>query len=328
MDSPELRSTLAQVNFWVPQFYGAQIPQRSNQIIPISSPAEIARLVNKARELDRNFYAGLAAYSCALLYSSSGSLISLRGDMDPTVIASDANLDLIDQRPFEAAATTGSEWRYAYRVRSDGVTDGLAMRAGDVLIVDVPTTESLRASARIVREMGGEKLQGICVFRLPSLDDPATLSAEQVGSALTDRDSVAAFDVRITRKIGLPRTWILDLKNVGTASVLMGGLKIDLSVTPGSVRNVTSNARASVETMWEDQYAGVRQNLQPCGQARANVIRISAPALLGPGQTLTALLVLNHDPPPTIPVTISMQTDASRPYLIHREVITDGGVKR
>lgn len=327
MDSPELRSTLAQVNFWVPQFYGGEIPQRSDQMVPISSPAEIARLVDKARELDRNFYAGLAAYSCALLYSSSGSLISLRGDMDPTVIASDPNLELIDQRPFEAAAAAGSEWRYAYRARADGVTESMAMHAGDVLVIDVPTTESLRASARIVREMGGEKLQGICVFRLPARDDPATLSAEQVGSALTDGDSVAAFDVRISRKVSLPRTWILDLKNVGTASVLMGSLKIDLFVTPGSVGNVTSKGRASVETRCEDHYPGARQNLQPCGQARANVIRISPPAL-GPGQTLTAVLVLNHDPPPTIPVAISMQTDAGRPYLISREVITDGGVKR
>jgi hypothetical protein len=295
-------------------------------MVPISSPAEIARLVNKARELDQNFYAGLAAYSYAILYSSSGSLISLRGDMDPAVIASDPNLELIDQRPFEAAAISGSEWRYAYRARSDGVTDGLAMRAGDVLVIDVPTTQSLRASARIVREMGGEKLQGICVFRLPARDDAATLTAEQVESALTNQDSVAAFDVRI-RKISLPRTWILELKNVGTATVVVGSLNIDLSVTPGSVVDVTAKDGAAVETMCDHQYAGVRKNLQPCSHPRANVIRISAPVLRA-GQTLTALLELNHDPPPTMPVAISVQTDAGRSYLINHEVIIDGGVKQ
>ena len=45
-----------------------------------------------ARELDKPFYAGLAAYSYALLYNSSGSLISLRG-VDPA-LAADANLEL------------------------------------------------------------------------------------------------------------------------------------------------------------------------------------------------------------------------------------------
>lgn len=188
IQSSALRSTLKQVDFWIPQFYGNEIPQRVDQIIPISSAREIERFVNAAREFNKPFYAGLAAYGHALLYNPSGALITLRGGVDPAAIASDPNLELIDQRPFDSANKAG-EWRHAYRARADGVTEELAMHAGDVLVLDVPSAETLRVSARIVREWAGEKLLGICVFRLPARGEPAMLPVDQIGAALADEDS-------------------------------------------------------------------------------------------------------------------------------------------
>src|SRR6185369_743322 len=155
-----------------------------SQMVAISSAESITYFVNKARQLDRPFYAGLAAYSVALLYNASGSLISLRGDMNPAVIVADPNLEMIDQRSFGSA-----ERRYAFRARANGVTDGLNMRAGDVLVIDLPSSETLRVAAGIVRKLAGRKLMGICVFRLPAKDDPAALNIEQVTDALNDRDS-------------------------------------------------------------------------------------------------------------------------------------------
>ncbi len=38
LHSPALNSVLQNVDFWVPQFYGGEIPTRSSQSIPISSP--------------------------------------------------------------------------------------------------------------------------------------------------------------------------------------------------------------------------------------------------------------------------------------------------
>ena len=67
------------------------------------------------------------------------------------------------------------------------------MRAGDVLVIDLPAAETLRIAARITRELAGEKLLGICVFRLPAHDDPATLTVEQVTKALNDRGSDPVF---------------------------------------------------------------------------------------------------------------------------------------
>jgi|SRR5882724_928699 len=66
MESTELKSTLAQVDFWIPQFYGAEIPERSDQLIPISAQENVSRFVSRARDLDKPFYAGLAAFSWTL----------------------------------------------------------------------------------------------------------------------------------------------------------------------------------------------------------------------------------------------------------------------
>lgn len=342
MDSAELSATLAQVDFWIPQLYGAEIPERSDQLIPISSPETVSRFVSRARELDKPFYAGLAAYGWSLLYSPNGSRISLRGDMDPAVIASDPNLELIDQRPFELSADFNfvargaakkSEWRYVYRARADGVTDDLAIHAGDVLVVDVPSAESLRLSARIVRDQAGKKLLGICVFRLPTFDDPATLSVDQIASALADLDSVAEVDVRLQPETQAspgtqttPSKWILEVKNTGTASAIAGGLKVDLHVNHGQVEEVTPLELGSVEFLCAPAGATNLINLEPCSQRRADIIRFR-PRTLTPGQALRARLVMSLDSSRVVPVFIEMQTDAGETYLDRLEVRTQIGVQ-
>jgi archaellum component FlaG (FlaF/FlaG flagellin family) len=342
MDSTEIDDVLEQVDFWIPQFYGAEVPERSDQIIPISSPQSMVHFVSRARELDSPFYAGLAAYSWVLLYSASGSLISLRGDMNLAEIAAAPNLELIDQRSFDDHATSSatgssaaSEWRYAFRARAGGVTDGLAMHTGDLLVVDVPNAGSLRQAARTVRQLAGKKLLGICVFRLPERDDPATLTVEQVASALADQDSMALIDVRIRRDPPTLKTvqtapdkLILEVKNVGTASALMDSLQIDIAVQPGSFEALTSESLALVETMCQGPAAASSPAaIHPCSQRRANVIRLRS-KVLTPGQTLRAVLTVNRHPALTIRVTIAMQTDAGQSYSSRRELSVESEVKQ
>jgi hypothetical protein len=325
MQSTELRTTLAQVDFWIPQLYGAEIPERSDQAIPISSLQTVSNCVSQARALDKPFYAGLAAYSWTLLYNSNGSLISLRGDMDPRAIASDQNLELIEQRPFEPQTVTGSaiasEWRNVYRARTDGVVNDLAMHAGDLLVVDVPSAESLRVSARIVRDLAGEKLLGICVFRLPTVDDAATLTVEQVASALADLDSVARVEVRI-----LPdaKAWILEVKNAGTASAISGTLKIELETSPGTIADFTPHGLDSVESLCTPTNLS---GLEPCSFRRADVIRFKPRTLLA-GQTVTARLTMSLSDSRVIPVLVEMQTDTGQTYQNRIEVISESRVER
>jgi hypothetical protein len=325
MQSAQLGSTLSQVDFWVPQFYGAAIPERLDQLIPISSPQETERFVNSARELNRPFYAGLAAYSWALLYNASGALISLRGDMDPSAIAADANLELIDHRPFDKAATARSEWRYAYRARADGVIDDLVMQAGDVLVIDVSSAESLRHSAQIVRELAGEKLLGICVFRLPARNDPATLTAAQVAAALGDETTAPDLKISFKRNEDPPNGWLLEIANHGKAGAI--DLKIDLPLDTGTIESLSVQRGASLEAVCRTLDAGNASVYQPCGQNRANSIRLVAPALRS-GQHLKAMLVFKTPLSEVVSVWIESQTDAGQLYQDRLEIEVEGGVKR
>ena len=260
--------------------------------------------------------------------------------MDPEVVAADQNLELIDQRPFdppETAAPTSvisSEWRYVYRARADGVTDELAMHAGDLLVVDVPSAESLRISARTVRELAGDKLLGICVFRLPTEDDPATLTVKQVASAMADLDSAAEVEVRILPdpkmspvKEATEANWILEVKNAGTASARIGSVKIDLRVNPGTIESLTPPGSASVEFLCAPAGATNPIDPQPCSQRRANLIRFK-PRTLSSGQTVTARLAINLSASRVIPVFIEMQTDTGQPYRNRLGIIPESESKQ
>jgi uncharacterized protein DUF3142 len=318
MQSSELRSTLTAVDFWIPQLYGAEIPRRADQSLPISSPRDVERFVNRAREINKPFFAGLAAYSYALLYSRSGVLITLRGDMDPTAIASDANLELTDLRSFGKAS---DEWRHVYRARADGVIDGLAMHAGDVLVVDSPSAESLRVSARLVRELAGEKLLGICVFRLPAADDPATLTIAQVATALADHDSSIDLKIKFSSSPARPRGASLEIENAGTANAI-NGFKIDVTTEAGTIDSILTPRGASIETICRLS-AGDRQSDQPCSQQRANLIRIAASGLRR-GATLRVLLIFHSSVRNSLRVSIETQTDAGQTFRDQREIHLTG----
>lgn len=179
----ELDAVLAAVDFWIPQCYGAEIPAHLTKRIPISSPTDVARTITKVRQLGKPFYAGLSAYSYAILYARDGSLMELRGDLDPARAAQNKSLALIERQTFKGEAST-SEMRYVYRANSDVVLDGLIIRAGESLVFDLPSAETLRASARAVRKNAGAALLGICVFRLPSSNDETTLSVGEMVAAL------------------------------------------------------------------------------------------------------------------------------------------------
>ena len=314
MQANELRSTLAQCDFWIPQFYGAEIPERADQSIPISSPQDVERFVNKARELNKPFYAGLAAYSYVLLYSRTGSLITLRGDLDPAVIARDSNLELIDLRSF---ANASGEWRYAYRARADGVIAGLAIHAGEMLVVEAPSAASLRASACIVRELAGEKLLGICVFRLPAVDDPATLTIDQVATALADRTSVPVFKINFTADPTLPRAALVEIENQGTANAI-GNVKIDLTVGAAAIDAISVTHGASVSTICRLS-TGDKPLDEPCSRNRANLIRISVPGLRS-GQTLKAFLFFRNSVHNSLPVSIETRSDDGRTYRSEEQI--------
>jgi hypothetical protein len=274
-NSSNLNAVLAAVDFWIPQCYGTNIPTYLSQRIPISSPADVARTIRQMRQLDKPFYAGLSAYSYAILYAKDGGLLELRGDLDPAWAAHNTSLELIERQTFKGEAST-SEMRYVYRAKSDVVLDGLLIKAGESLVFDLPSAESLRASARAVRENAGEKLLGICVFRVPMETDETTLSIGEIAAALNDTPTKVATALTLQRNA--QQQLQLRAENIGTASAMLreDALTIDLNVPPGSINGVIRNAGfSSYETLCR---LSDNDEARPCSERRANVIRLQAQA--------------------------------------------------
>jgi hypothetical protein len=266
-----------------------------------------------------------------LLYSSSGTLITLRGDMNPLHVANDANLELIERRVFNNT----NEWRYVYRARSGGVIEGLAMNAGDFLVIDSPSTESLRVAARAVRENAGKKLLGICVFRLPADNDAATLRMQQIAAALGDVPPRADVSVAM---VALPpgeqqRADVfsearLTVLNHGTEGILAGdGLTVDLAVPPGSAHQMSLQGFTSVTTHCGLVVSDSLVSAAPCSERRANVLRFKA-ATLAPGETAEASLVLNGPMPPVLFAHIEIQADDGQTHEWNRQMVVKSGARK
>ncbi len=271
--SKDIGDVLAEVDFWIPQCYGGSIPTRLSQQIPISSPADVARIISSVRKLGKPFYAGLSVYSYTILYSKDGTLLELRGDIDPTLAEHDPDLELIESQNYGSDAEPG-EIRYVYRAKRDLVIDGLIVQTGESLLFDVPNAASLRLSARAVRENAGDRLLGICLFRLPTEADQATLSLSEIAAALADKKTTVKTAVSIRSDPDGLLT--LFAKNNGTAGSKLSedAFTIDLSIKPESIGNVSIlNGFAHYQTLCSDSYI---RTPRPCSPYRANIIRFSA----------------------------------------------------
>jgi hypothetical protein len=245
---------------------------------PIASPEDVRRACARAREIGKPFYAGLAAYGYALVYTAEGKLAELSGDVEPARVASDRNFELVERRAFgpgvggsgaASDAPHAGEWRYVYRAREDAVLGDVLVRAGERIALDVPSGESLRASARGVRETAGDSLLGFCVFRLPTRGDRTTLGLAQVAAALEDRD--AEVSARVTLARALPseseesstNRLLIEAVNDGGVAARYGdgALTLTLRVPRGSLRGVTSlEGFDTFETLCESRVEAVDES--------------------------------------------------------------------
>jgi len=296
LDSPGLLEPLSACDFWVPQCYGAQIPERLDQRIPITTPEHVARSVSKTRDFGVPFYAGLAAYGYAIHYSREGLLIGLRGDLDPLLVVASTDFELTEQTPFflntnETAEKKAGEWRCTYRARRDVMGDGTAIRAGDSLLLDRPTAAGLRACARKVREQAGARLLGICVFRIPTKDDSTTLTMPEIAFALSDIGPRFSVEARVDQLSDEKRgddniSAVLELKNNGAAASRagQGALTVLVRVPAGCLESFTVGQYVSAEPLFQSGDQAVR-----CALKRANAVRLSL-AWWPPGAKLKARL--------------------------------------
>ncbi len=310
----ELEAVLAAVDFWIPQCYGAEIPAHLSQRIPISSPADVARTITKVRRLGKPFYAGLSAYSYAILYAKDGGLLELRGDLDPAWAAHHPSLELIERQTFKGAASA-SEMRYVYRAKGEAVVDGLIIKAGESVVFDLPSAESLRASARAVRENAGEQLLGICVFRVPSSGDETTLSVGEMAAALLDTHTQVATNLQLKHSANQLQ---IVAQNTGTASAILSedALTIEIAVPAGSVGGVISlDGFGSYQTLCRRTET---DEAWPCSERRANVIRLQARAWKPDSRAVMALRI-NRTLPETLGAKVTTRVNDGR---VEKEELT------
>lgn len=306
--SDEIGDVLAAVDFWIPQCYGASIPANANKRVPISSPSSVERTVAAVRRLGKPFYAGLAAYSYAIVYDTKGDLVELRGDIDPAQAARNDQLELVETRNF-GVGEKAAELRYVYRAKGDLVMDGLIMRPGETLVFDLPSSASLQASARAVRANAGDNLLGICIFRLPTGDDGATLGPDEIAVALSDRSTDVITKITLSPDTG--NKLVLSAENKGTANTRLAedAFSIDIRVPMGSIGGASAVAGfTSYETLCS---RGGAETPRPCSDRRADVIRLRARSWR-PGTTASVTFVVRNSLPATLPAAIQTRVDDGR----------------
>ncbi len=319
MEAAALRRVLEPLDFWTPQFYGAQVPNRLDQPIPISSPQWVAQQVAQARRLGKPFYAGLAAYGYAILYSNNGRLVAVRGDLDPARVVRDANFERLERKPFrqnpEPEAVT-AEWRYVYLARNDGIIDNLAVRAGDHLLLDVQTAHSLRENARMVCQQAGEKLLGLCLFRLPTTKDATTLTIQEIATALADQESVFAVDAqaRCQPIAGKPFYRLtLALTNSGSTNSQFGAdaMAVKLQLPDTLVRNLSLAGLDRYQSVYQAQPRYNLPSEQPASLRYANLFLFTATAWQ-PQARARIIFELAKKPPANLSLTLRVLSDDGR----------------
>ncbi len=313
IESDDLGLVLYQVDFWIPQFYGGNIPTLITDRIATSSASDVGRTISKVRLLKKPFYAGLAAYSYAILYDTEGRLVELRGDIDPMWAEKNPSLELVERKFFRGDARS-SQVRYEYRARADLVLDGLIIRSGETLVFDLPTAASIRAAAAAVRKNAGVQLLGICMFRLPIAGDETALGVTEIANALADKQSKVATHVGI-EALSDNRLRITG-ENIGSAATIVDkyAMTIDLDVPTGSSDGVFAvDGFSSYEVLCR-----LREGMlpRPCGRARANVVRLTSSSWK-PGSRASIELGIKGSLTSVVAATITTRVDDGR---VEREV--------
>ncbi|MGH9944318.1 MAG: hypothetical protein ACRD9R_18380, partial [Pyrinomonadaceae bacterium] len=233
-----------------------------------------------------------------------------------------------------------AEWRYVYRAREDVWTDDLKARAGDQLLLDVPSAETLRGVARAAREQGGTNLLGLCLFRLPGADgtdDPTALTLTQIATALTDTPAELEAEVRLesdaepdrstptvasltrdaggTTAAGGLHHLRVSAANSGAAGALLGAdsFTLTLRVPAGSVRGIASLKDFADAEILCSAVGSTKEAFRPCGPRRADAVRMRAIAW-PPGATAQATLTLAGPLPARLQALVHMRADDGRAW--------------
>jgi hypothetical protein len=108
------------------------------------------------------------------------------------------------------------------------------------------------------------------------------------------------------------------VKNIGTQSSTVDGVKVDLQLTSGTIENWTATESIAGEFLCGATNSRDSEVLEPCSQRRADFFRIK-PRMLVPGQSIQLQLALNAVTE-KVAVRIEMETDTGRSFQDRRVV--------
>jgi hypothetical protein len=189
---PIFQEVIRQVDFYVPQLYGLEVPRQINQLNTISSPALVRQQLTALQSSAVPFYVGLALYGYALIFDRAGKLQGLTSEISLSSVAKNPDLRLEQSYfadksgrpllPTELARYSG-ENIYRLVAQRDTIVDGEIIPQGYHLVFDVLTGESLRQNWQVVSELAQVPMQGVMLFRYPQPEEELVLTLAEVAAA-------------------------------------------------------------------------------------------------------------------------------------------------
>jgi hypothetical protein len=204
--------------------------------------------------------------------------------------------------------TNGSGCRYIFKALRDGTLQGLTYRAGEQILVDTQSVESLRQLVNITLTSGGRNLLGACIFRLPTNDDPSNLNVEQVANAL-GRENQASHKLQLSdivhgslNQTDHPSHLLVAFENESVVGTRLGdqSLVITLHIPPGSLREVRSMSgfeAVRAKRQLPERNSGKGVPTIPCSVYRANVVELTTRAW--PSRARGTVMLVFSDKTPT-----------------------------
>jgi hypothetical protein len=248
-------------------------------------------------------------------------------------VAKELNLELVSwEVPTSVSHTEGSGCRYVFNASQDGAVEGLTYRAGEQILVDTQSADSLRELVNITLNSGGRKLLGACIFRLPANDDPSNLNIEQVANAL-GRETQASQKPQLSdivhgslNQTDHPNHLLVAFENESIVSTQLGGksLVMELQIKPGSLREVRSvSGFESVRTLCQpnERKAGMEDSTMPCSIYRANVVELTSRAW--PSRSRGKVTLAFSDRAPTeLSVSANVLLETGHPFRLNSQLRT------
>ena len=305
-ESGAVQQVLDAVDFAVPQYYEAQMPESREHFAPVSRLTMAERGLRQAESHGRPFYVGLPAYGHALMTDEQGKVLGLYRGMTAEEAAHHPAFQLVRNVPL---AANGKEARSPEQAIGETLLDFVAVRPapdgrgkGYHLLYDLPDPELLRQHLAMVRANRPAHCRGVILFRRPAPDETMTLPLPTLAAVLQGRP--AAPDLRVSLKISAapwelietgrsakrpPLELSVSLTNTGAGSTLLAPEALTLtlrfnrsglSLPDRTPFETTETYAETAETSTAENTSGLRSI-----SARANTIRVTK-WHLSPGETV------------------------------------------